>query len=262
MNQRFAILLGFVLIAAAACFFYFGPTQHPTENSNAASGEPELPAGVKLKAWNTVDGFDKNLVQFETVFWDPRDSISLRKLIRESGLVRDKSVMEIGCGSGLIGLCCLKAGAQKVVVTDVNPAAISNAKFNADWLGLQKPGEFKFETRLVSLDDSGAFSTLKPTEKFDLIISNPPWVNQKPKTIDEYALYDENFALMRSLFDGMENRLNPGGRVWLAYGCVDAIKTMGKMAKERGFSFEVLDDRVLDDLPEEFLPGMLIEIKP
>lgn len=262
MNKRLTILLSLILVGILASYLLINPTPTPGTNSEQSSSEPTLPPGVTLKAWNTVDDFDKNLVQFETVFWDPRDSISLRKLIRESGLVKDKSVMEIGCGSGLIGLCCLKAGAQKVVVTDVNKTAITNAKFNATWLGLNSDDKPKFEARLVQLDDSGAFSTLQPDEKFDLIISNPPWVNQKPETIDEYALYDENFNLMRTLFDGIEKRLKPGGRVWLAYGCVDAIRTMKKMAEQRNFHFEILDDRKLADLNEEFLPGMLIEIKP
>ena len=66
---------------------------------------------------------------------------------------------------------------------------------------------------------------------------------------------------MRSLFDGMEERLNPGGRVWLAYGCVDAIKMIRSLAEIYGFEYKVLDDRNLDDLPEEFLPGMLVEVR-
>ena len=133
-----------------------------------------------------VDDFDLNLVQFDSVFWDPQDTISLRKLIRDSGLVKDKTVLEIGCGSGLLGLCCLKSGASNVAATDVNQSAVANAKYNAKWLGLEKG----FDVRLVPIDDSGAYTVLEPDEKFDLIISNPPWVNRKPTTIDEFALYD------------------------------------------------------------------------
>lgn len=264
MNKSLSILLLVLLplgLIGLMAYRYFESDQIANQQTSAnqsTNSEPAFPSGVTLKAWNTVDDFNKNMVQFETVFWDPRDTISLRKLIQESGLVKDKTIMEIGCGTGLIGLCCLKAGANKAIVTDINPTAVANAKYNSKWLGFKD----KLEVRQVALEKSSAFSTLKAEEKFDLIISNPPWVNQKPKSIDEFALYDENFDLMRTLFDGMKERLNPGGRVWLAYGCVDAIKTMEKMADERGFGFEILDDRNLDDLNEEFLPGMLIEIKP
>lgn len=210
-----------------------------------------------IKYWKTVEDFDRNLAVFETVFWDERDTTSLRELIREGGLTEGKDVLEIGTGSGLLALCCLRAGAKKVIATDVNRSAIANAIFNAAQLGFAD----QLETRLVTLGNSSAFSVISAEEKFDLIISNPPWVNQQPETIDEYALYDANFALMKSLFDGLTDHLKPGGRVLLAYGCVDAINTMEKLAKEHEFGFLIRDTRKLEDLPEEFLPGMLVEIQ-
>ena len=269
-SKRFLLATGVVLIALVSALLINGSGSDSASNPLTSSSrdpdglsskpdreEPDVPEGCEIKQWNSVEDFDVNLVQFKTVFWDPRDTISLRKLIRESELVAGAKVLEIGCGSGLLGLCCLKSGASQVIVTDVNQAAIANTNFNAQWLGF----ETGIEARLVSLADTGAFSVIKPDEKFDLIISNPPWVNQDPKSIDEFALFDENFSLMRSLFDGMEERLNPGGRVWLAYGCVDAIKMIRSLAEIYGFEYKVLDDRNLDDLPEEFLPGMLVEVR-
>ena len=166
-------------------------------------------------------------------------------------------MLEIGTGSGLLSLCCLKAGAEQVVATDVNRAAVSNALYNAEHLELTG----QLDARLVPLENSSAFSVIAPNEKFDLIISNPPWVNQKPKTIEEHALYDANFALMKSFLSGLRNHLKPGGRALLAYGCVDAIKTLQELSKEHHFEFIIRDERNLDELPEEFLPGMLLEIR-
>ena len=262
--------IGFLVlgIGVPLALFYFFKSPHADRHDVQGGPESvviaapfvkhEVPAGCKIKQWNTVDDFDLNLVQFDSVFWDPRDTISLRKLILDSGLVKDKTVLEIGCGSGLLGLCCLKSGASNVVATDVNQLAVANAKYNAKRLGLEKG----FDVRLVPIDDSGAYTVLGPDENFDLIISNPPWVNREATTIDEFALYDENFGLVGSLLDGAKQRLNPGGRVWLAYGCVDAIRTIERLAREHDFEFEILDDRNLDELSEEFLPGLLIEIRP
>ena len=213
--------------------------------------------GHTIRSWNPVEDFDQELAVFETVFWDPRDTESLRYLIRKPDSVEGKTVLEIGTGSGLLALCCLKAGASNVVATDVNPAAVANAVFNAQQLQLAD----RIDVRLVPLENSSAFSVIESNETFDLIISNPPWVNQKPKTIDEHALYDTNFALVKSLLDGLPGHLKPGGRLWLAYGCVDAIKTIQQLADERQFELMILDARNLDDLPEEFLPGMLLEIR-
>lgn len=229
-------------------------SQRKTDQVKTTQSSSDLP---KIKYWKSVEDFDQDLAVFETVFWDPRDTTSLRILIREGGLIEGKEVLEIGTGTGLLALCCLKAGAKQVIATDVNRAAIANAIHNAEHLNFTD----RFEARLVPLENSSAYSVIAPEEKFDLIISNPPWVNREPKTIDEYALYDANFALMKSLFDGLKDHLKPGGRVLLAYGCVDAIKTMEKLAKEREFGFIIRDSRNLGELPAEFLPGMLIEIQ-
>jgi release factor glutamine methyltransferase len=220
--------------------------------------EPRYLPAAEFQAYRWVEDLPRDLAQFKTVFWDPRDTESLRQLIRETALVQDKTVLEIGAGTGLLSLCCLKAGAAKVVATDVNPAAIANTLYNAGALGLSD----RLETRLVPLERSAAFAVIPAEEQFDLIISNPPWENRTPGRIDDYALYDDGFRLMHSLLAGLAGHLKPGGRVLLAYGCVDAIKTLHKLAPGFNFAVRVHDDRNLDDLPEVFLPGMLLEVIP
>jgi hypothetical protein len=145
-----------------------------------------------------------------------------------------------------------------VVATDVNPAAIANSEYNASLLDLAD----RLETRLVPLDQAQAYSAIRRVERFDLIISNPPWENRTPGRIDDYALYDEGFRLMRSLLAGLAGHLKPGGRALLAYGCVDAIHTLQRLAPEFDLTIRTHDDRNLNDLPEVFLPGMLLEVAP
>ena len=180
-----------------------------------------------IEEWRWVEEFPISVAQFKTVFWDPRDTESLRRLIREEPIVQGKTVLEIGTGSGLLSLCCLKAGASRAVATDVNLAAIANAKYNATRLGLAD----RLETRLSPLDQPEAYSTIGESERFDVVISNPPWENQTPASINEFALYDPDFALLRSLLSGLEKHLKPGGKAFLAYGCVDAIETLQRLAQ-------------------------------
>jgi methylase of polypeptide subunit release factors len=217
--------------------------------------KPDVP--IRFRSWHEVEGFPVEVAQFETVFWEPQVTTSLRKLIRKAPLVRNKTVLEIGTGTGLLSLLCLQEGATRAVATDINPAAIENARYNADMLGVAN----RLETRLVPLDNSEAFSVVDDFEQFDLIISNPPWENDKPKTIDLYAYYDRDFALMRSLIEGLDKHLAVDGRVLLAYGCVTAIEEVKRLSHEHGFSVRVLDERRLEDSPEIFLPGMLLELR-
>src|SRR5262245_49331771 len=59
-------------------------------------------------AWCAIEDLPGKVALFDTVFWDPRDTISLRKLLRQSDVVKDKRVLEIGTGSGLLSLCALQ----------------------------------------------------------------------------------------------------------------------------------------------------------
>ena len=211
-----------------------------------------------IRSWEYVDGFPEKIAVFQTVFWEPRDTNSLRELIETSDLVRGKTVLEIGTGSGLVALCCLRAGAARVIATDVNRKAIENARYNANVLEL---GD-RLETRLVPIHSQTAFAVLEPGETFDVIVSNPPWQNAQPRTIDEYALYDRDFQLLRSILSGARERLNPGGRLLLAYGCRDAILTLERLAASHALRVERLDARELGELPELFIPGMLVEVLP
>ncbi|MCA9066288.1 MAG: hypothetical protein KDA96_24645, partial [Planctomycetaceae bacterium] len=106
----------------------------------------------------------------------------------------------------------------------------------------------------------GAWTVIRSEETFDVIISNPPWEDSTPKTVAEFALYDPQFELLKSLVHGAKTKLNPGGRLLLAYGCVTAIRTIQQVAAEEQLNCRILDNRSLEELPEVFLPGMLLEI--
>jgi len=227
----------------------------------ACTREVTIPENLDHANWEVinygqVEDLPGSVALLESVFWEPRDTTSLRKLMRETPLLEDKSVLEIGTGSGLLSLCSLRYGAAKVIATDVNPAAVANARYNADRMGLAE----RLEVRRVLLTDRGAYTVIKDGETFDVIISNPPWVDQRPAAIDEFALYDEDFYLIRSMLEGFDEHLNPGGVGLLAYGSVSGIRAVLRIAAEVNLKTRILDERDLDDLQEEFLPGMLIEV--
>lgn len=243
--RRPAVLFYLLLIASVAAVL--------PGCSRSTSSDEDIP----IAAWRTVEDLPIEVTIFDKVFWEPLDTVSLRKLIRETPAVKDKRVLEIGTGSGLLSLCALQAGASYVVATDLNPNAVANARYNVKEMG----AEDRFEARLVSRSNRGAFAVIREDEVFDAIISNPPWVDRKPGRIEDYALYDEAFLLMRTLFEGLPKHLNPGGKALLAYGSVSGIRMLYKLSAEHGYEIRVIDDdRELDDLEEEFLPGMLLEV--
>ena len=233
-------------------------TSEVTINRVVETSELAIPSPDAVNVWGAVEDLPEKIAIFGTVFWEPQDTTSLRALIRTTPLVDDKTVLEIGTGSGLVALCCLQAGAEKVVATDINPMAVANAKYNARLLGVDQ----RIDVRLVSETEPSAYAVIGETERFDIIISNPPWEDATPGMIAEYALYDKDFSPMRSMLGGLQDHLKPDGKALLAYGCVSAIKTIVQLCDEYDLAVKFLDDRDLDSLPEVFLPGMLLIVTP
>jgi 16S rRNA G966 N2-methylase RsmD len=146
------------------------------------------------------------------------------------------TVLDIGTGTGLIGLLTARQGARRVVATDINPAAVRNARHNARRLGY---GDI-FEAREVSMDDPGAFAVIAPDETFDLIVTDPPFRNFKPQKIREYALGDENYTLLRSILAGARDHLTESGRLLLFQGYREGISLTFELAEENGLQARIV----------------------
>ncbi len=79
--------------------------------------------------------------------------------------LRDRRVLDMGTGSGILALCAARRGAR-VVALDVNPAAVQCAEENVRRNGLES---------MVRVAAGDLFDTLDAAERFDLIIWNPPF---------------------------------------------------------------------------------------
>lgn len=156
----------------------------------------------------------------------------------------DKTVMEIGTGSGIISLYCAKLGAKKVVATDINPWAIESLKRNASRLGVAD----RVEGRLVTVDDMSAYAVIGKDERFDVLISNPPYNLDLDSAVNtpEIDKGDLGFSLLR----GLDRHLTPGGTAVLFYNSLFYHQLMVKLARHLGF--EVRSHNALGISPWEF----------
>lgn len=146
------------------------------------------------------------------------------------------SVLEIGTGSGCIACMMAKLTNTQVLSVDISTDALQIALDNSSKMGLFNKAIFR---------KSDIFSNIHANEKFDLIVSNPPYIppSQKGKLQKEVE-FDPELALFTQDTDGIEfydriikeapDYLNKNGYLMFELGIGQAKKVKSLML-QRGF---------------------------
>ena len=127
---------------------------------------------------------------------------------------RPLRVLDLCCGSGCIGITLAKQSAAQVVLSDVSEDALAVARINA-----QKHGV------CVELIHGDLFD--KIDGKFDLIVSNPPYVTEEEYACLEAQVRDfeprmalvGGLAYYRRIANEAKKFLKDGGALMLEIGC-------------------------------------------
>ena len=129
--------------------------------------------------------FWKNEFYIEETVLDPRPESELIVEITKDSLFSGMKVLDLGCGSGCIGLSLYHENPEiRLFLSDMSDKALNVAKKNANNLG------FTYE-----FFHSNLFEKIK--EKFDLIVTNLPYIEKKNFLIlqKEIILYEPHEAL-------------------------------------------------------------------
>jgi len=164
------------------------------------------------------------------------------ELIVEKVLQEDfSSILEIGTGSGAIAIALAKQMKNvKIKATDISEEALNTARQNAELNNVS-----------INFVQSDIFENIK--NKYDIIVSNPPYISKKeynnlaPEIKDyepEISLLAEEEGLFyyKKILANAKDYLTDIGKIYFEIG-YDQAKRVKKFALENGFSkVEVYQD--------------------
>ncbi len=138
------------------------------------------------------------ITENEEVYPPSDDSIML---IRSFDVKDDESVLELGCGSGIVSIHCARDGA-KVTCGDINPKAVELTKLNASNNGV-----------VLDVRETDIYSDIDGM--YDTIIFNLPYlpVQDKGELAKAWSGGEDGMGPLPELLEYAPAYLNSDGRV-------------------------------------------------
>jgi methylase of polypeptide subunit release factors len=171
-------------------------------------------------------------------------------LARHVRIPAGTSVLDVFSGSGFQGLLAAKAGAASVTCVDISPNATRCARNNAIRNGVSD----RFSALTGDLFDPVG------SDRFDVIIANPPLLPGKPTTPLEQAIFDPDLGRSKSFLHQAASHLNPSGRIFLI--TTDAHQNTGIFDLATTARQVGLADELVAELPLPYETYSVHELRP
>ena len=81
----------------------------------------------------------------------------------------ETEILDVGCGSGILGMLALKFGAKHSLGTDLDPCAIDATHENMEVNGIRKD---QYEVMIGNIIDDKAIQDQAGYEKYDIVTAN------------------------------------------------------------------------------------------
>ncbi len=149
--------------------------------------------------------------------------------------LKDRRVLDVGTGSGILALAAARAGARCVIAADINPNAALAAAENARANGLGDR---------VSALCSDLLSALAPEPLFDAILSSPPKHPGEPRDLSDRGWHaGPHYRDIAALFDQSRQRLKPGGRLYVMVSSDSDLELLAGLIDRAGFRARLVHER-------------------
>lgn len=170
--------------------------------------------GIAPRTWAElsldIDGVPATLATLPGVFAGSRLDAGTELLLAQLDVQPGERVLDVGCGAGVIGLTALRRGAGEVVMTDVNLLAVAAVRETI------RRG-VRGDARVVAGD---VYDGVASSDRFDLIVSNPPF--HQGKSVD--------YGMPQRLIEEAAKHLAPSGRLVIV---ANAFLSYERLLEER-----------------------------
>jgi release factor glutamine methyltransferase len=177
---------------------------------------------------------DKEFLVYPNTFWPFADSLPL---VKHFQITPGESVLDVGTGSGVIGIFACYRGAARVVGVDINPAAIRSATYNAQMHGFAGTMEVLQSNLFEALGD----------ERFDVITANLPFRNKLAHDVVAMSQWDTDFKTNTRFFEQVGRHLHPKGRIYFVQSNFGEIEATMRLAQAAGLQTAELASEFIDD---------------
>ena len=145
---------------------------------------------------------------------------------------RDADVLELGTGSGVIGVAAAQSGARSVTVVDVSRRALVTATINARLNGVR-----------VTPRRGDLFAPVAG-QQFDLIVSNPPYLpSDDIPTRGASRAWEggpDGRGLLERICADVATHLRPGGSVLLVHSSVNDVARTLDALEQAGLQADIV----------------------
>jgi release factor glutamine methyltransferase len=178
------------------------------------------------------------LIKIHPKVYEPAEDSEL--LINNLVDVKNKTVLDVGTGTGIQAINALKKGAKRVIGIDINPYAIETAKENA-LLNKLKLNEdiFFFESDLFKNMDE--IKNKLNIDKFDVILFNAPYLpTSEEEKLEKYLNYAfdggiDGRKVLDRFIDEVGNYLKENGTIQIVQSSLTGEEKTLKLLKKYGF---------------------------
>ena len=168
-------------------------------------------------------------------------SVMSPKLFRTGGFLAEvveaetdegDRMLDLGCGSGIVGLAAARGGAI-VLAVDKNPAAVRATRINAMLNKLP-----------IDATESDLFERVPDRIRFHLIAFNPPFFQRRQGGELEMALSDgPGLPTLERFCAECRRHLAMGGRALVAGSTNGALSLMRRIYQQHGLTWRTIAER-------------------